>query len=113
MWIRDQRRIFQQVMPLAAERGGLTKPDELAFIQQASRYNCLRYLSTACNEFTLEERAAVADLFHPWVAEVNALDVLQRFVQGETIHTPIPFGRRLRRTLRPYAQKLHNFLRRS
>ncbi len=103
MWVRDQQRIFATVMPLAAERGGMQATQ---WIVEASRYNCLRYLSTASKEFLPAERAEVVQLFAPWAAATGTEKSLQAFAAGKRIDTPIPLGRRVRRMLKPYLHRL-------
>ncbi len=51
MWTRDQQRIFAEVMPLAAQRAGMT---DLSWIPAASHYNFTRYLATASRQFALD-----------------------------------------------------------
>jgi glycosyltransferase involved in cell wall biosynthesis len=97
-WVRDQQRIFAEVMPLAAQRLRMT---DTAWIAEASRYNLIRYLSHACENFATEERAAVAPLFEPWAKSVNAEDILTAFARGETIATPRTLATRVKTKLRP------------
>jgi len=103
MWIRDEQRMFYEVMPLAAER---MKMKDCSWIEKASRKNFLRYLSAACEEFSTEERAELVPLFQSWASRVGAEDLLQTFADGKSVDTSITFAERGKNLIRPYAQKL-------
>ena len=117
-WTRDQQRVFNEVMPLAAERCGIK---DLAWIAEASRYNYTRYLANASREFppNVEARIPVVALFQPWVDSLSthpfdpAQVALRAFAEGKITQTSIPLHRRLKNKLRPMYQKFHSLLRRS
>ena len=109
MWVEDQQRIFAEVMPLAARRAGMT---DTRWIGEASRYNFLRYLAKACEEFGLEERAGLVPVFAGWAEAVGEGGALRRFAVGKRIATPIPFSRRMKTRLRPLLQRVLGGLRR-
>jgi glycosyltransferase involved in cell wall biosynthesis len=102
-WCRDQRRIFTEVMPLAADRAGIR---DIRFIAEASRYNCLRYLATASEEFTPAERGSILEYFRDWTRETGCQAALDDFAQGKKIATPMSLYRRLRRRLHPLAHSV-------
>jgi glycosyltransferase involved in cell wall biosynthesis len=108
MWLRDELRIFYEVMPLAAERAGMV---DRSWIDEASRVSFLRNLSAASDEFTAEERSEVAPLFEPWAARVDGMTLLQNFAAGKRISAPVTLAERGKRILRPMAQKLHDLRR--
>jgi glycosyltransferase involved in cell wall biosynthesis len=110
MWIRDEQRMFSDVMPLAAEHAGMK---DRAWIAEASRANFLRYLASACREFAPNERAAIAPLFATWAARVNGEAELLSFAAGENITLPISLAERGKRLLRPLAQSVYARLRSS
>jgi glycosyltransferase involved in cell wall biosynthesis len=98
MWIRDEQRMFNDVFPLAAQRAGLT---DTAWIAQASRSNFLRYLTSAQNKLTPEERANVVPLFESWAERTRSERHLRAFAEG----------RRLPRSMRTIFNKGKNFVR--
>jgi glycosyltransferase involved in cell wall biosynthesis len=98
MWIRDEQRMFNDVLPLAAQRAGLT---DTAWITQASRSNFLRYLTSAQNKLTPEERANVVPLFESWAERTGSERHLRAFAEG----------RRLPRSMRTIFNKGKNFVR--
>jgi glycosyltransferase involved in cell wall biosynthesis len=116
MWTRDQRRVFTQVMPLAAERCGLK---DQSWISEASRYNFTRYVARASREFTPEERPSIVALFQPWADSFStgpsdpAQTALRDFAAGKVTKTSLPVSRRVKNLLQPMYQKLHYLLRRS
>ena len=101
MWIRDQQRIFTEVMPLAAKRASLA---DTSFIARAEHANFLRYLASASRKFTPAQRAEPTLLFADWAAAVGQQALLQRFTNGETIKEPTPLSKKIRTALRPLAQ---------
>jgi glycosyltransferase involved in cell wall biosynthesis len=110
MWLRDELRIFYEVMPLAAQRAGMT---DLSWINEASRASFFRDLSAASDEFTAEERSEIAPLFEAWAARVDGMTFLQEFAAGKPISAPVSLAERGKRLLRPMAQKLYELRRRS
>jgi glycosyltransferase involved in cell wall biosynthesis len=103
MWIRDEERMFYEVMPLAADR---LKMNDRVWISKASRKNFLRYLSAACDEFSLDERAELVPLFQSWAGRVGADDLLKRFADGKSIAPSISLAERGKNWIRPFANKL-------
>jgi glycosyltransferase involved in cell wall biosynthesis len=104
MWIRDEVRIFDEVMPLAAERAGMA---DRTWIGEASRANFLRYLASASREFQPDTRAEIVPLFETWAARVGGQRELQRFAAGETVTAPLSLLERGKRLVRPLAQQLY------
>jgi glycosyltransferase involved in cell wall biosynthesis len=109
MWIRDEQRMFYDVMPLAAQRAGMT---DTAWIDKASRANFLRYVTAAYDEFAPSERAALYPILEPWAQRVSGQPILESFVADH----PLPFSlgnavERGKQMLRPFAQKMHAALR--
>jgi Glycosyl transferase family 2 len=117
-WTRDQQRVFNEVMPLAAERCGIK---DLAWIAEASRYNYTRYLANASRQFdpSPEPRIPVVALFKPWADSLSthpfdpAQVALRAFAEGKITQTSLPLTRRLKNQLRPIYQRFHALLRRS
>ncbi|CAN5709900.1 hypothetical protein BH10ACI4_BH10ACI4_35970 [soil metagenome] len=116
-WIRDQQRIFRHVIPLAAQRCGMSDPE---WIEEASAYNFTRYLARASREFPAEERVSVTSLFQPWADSLEdpriraaAHIALLAFAAGAITRTSIPLSRRAKTLLRPAFQRFHGLLRRS
>lgn len=103
MWIRDEVRIFTEVIPQAAARCGMPDTD---WVPKASAANFLRYLSSASDQVPPAERAAVAPDFTAWATLVGGEALLQRFTNGERIIRPRSFKERSRDALRPLAHKL-------
>ncbi len=68
MWLRDEERMFYEVMPLAAERA---KMADRSWIDKASHKNFLRYLTAASEEFKPDEREEIAPLFRAWAERVG------------------------------------------
>ena len=110
MWIRDEQRMFYEVMPLAAERAKM--PDR-SWIEEASQANFLRYLASASREFRPDERAGIAPLFDSWAVRVGGETELQRFASGESIIVPISLMQRGKKLVRPLAQQLYSRLRKA
>lgn len=109
MWIRDELRMFSQVMPLAAARAAL---DDTAWIDKACRANFRRYLVAASRAFSAAERADIVPLFKEWADKVGDEDLLARFQRGESIVTPISLVGRAKALIRPIAQQLAGVRRR-
>jgi glycosyltransferase involved in cell wall biosynthesis len=113
MWTRDQQRVFREVIPLAAERCGLT---DLGWIQEANRYNFLRYLSRASHEFGPDERELIVPLFRPWADSLDSSAgsaPLEAFANGAVVPTSLPLSVRLKNVVRPLLQRFHVITRRS
>ena len=108
MWVRDEQRMFNEVIPLAARRLELT---DLAWIDESNRHNFLRYLSGASREFAPEERAEITLLFQPWAAQVGGEQQLRIFAEGGVIARPATPLQRAKKLVRPYAQKLSALMR--
>src|SRR5262249_2584225 len=108
MWIRDEQRMFNEVIPLSAQRLGLT---DVGWIEEASRHNFLRYLSSASREFAPSERAEIAPLFQTWALRVAGEAQLRVFAEGGTVEQPITLPQRVKRIVRPYAQRLNALVR--
>ena len=107
MWVRDERRMFGEVIPMAAERLGL---NDRGWIAEASRANLRRYLAGASEEFRPEERAALLPDFAPWAESVGETSLLQRFASGDVIRQATNPKDMARRLLRPFTQRLaHGF----
>jgi glycosyltransferase involved in cell wall biosynthesis len=108
MWVRDEQRMFYEVIPLAAQRARLTN---LAWIDESSRHNFLRYLSSASREFQPAERAEITPLFQSWAARVGGEKQLQIFAEGGTIERPSTPLQRAKKVVRPYVQRLNALIR--
>jgi glycosyltransferase involved in cell wall biosynthesis len=108
MWLRDEMRMFYEVMPFAADR---LKLADRTWIDKASRHNFTRYLAGACTKFSPEERAEIVPLFEPWAGRIRAQAVLAKFAAGGTVPEPITLLGRGKRLVRPVAQKLNARLR--
>jgi hypothetical protein len=109
MWIRDEQRMFYEVFPLASQRAGLT---DTAWIAQASRDNFLRYLTSAQNKLSPEERASVLPLFESWAARTGSAPLLRSFAEGR----PLPRSFRSvlnqgKNLVRPLVQQVRGALR--
>lgn len=109
MWLRDEERMFYEVMPLAAKRAGMT---DLTWIDKASRKNFLKQIVAADKQFSLEERRRLAPLFASWAARVHEEKLLAQFASGEQIASPLGWIDRAKNFARPIAHKLHAGLRR-
>ena len=110
MWIRDEQRMFYEVMPLAAERVGIADRE---WIDEASRANFLRYLASASREFKVEERAEIAQLFESWAARVGGEAELRRFAAGDNVTVPASLLQRGKKLVRPLAQHIYARLRKA
>lgn len=108
MWVRDEQRIFSEVIPLAADRLNLT---DRSWIDQASRANFIRYLASASKEFSPSERAAIIPLFEPWAARIDGQALLATFASGAPIKRPVSLLQRGKNLIRPIAQQLNDRLR--
>jgi glycosyltransferase involved in cell wall biosynthesis len=110
MWLRDEQRMFYEIFPLAAQRAGMT---DTRWIDEASRANFLRYLTSAQNKLTREEQAELVPHFQPWAEKTGSQDLLRTFAEGR----PLPRSMRGilnqgKRLIRPLAQQLRGALRR-
>lgn len=108
MWLRDEQRMFYEVMPLAARRAKMT---DLSWIDEASRKNFMRYLSCASEEFAPEERAEIAPLFDTWAARLNTGHLVRQFAEGEAITAPASLAERGKNLIRPLARQVVTRLR--
>ncbi len=109
MWLRDEERMFYEVMPLAAKRAGMK---DLSWIDRASRKNFLKQLAAAVEHLSLEERVKLAPQFASWAARVHEEKKLALFAAGKQIQRPLEWMERAKDCLRPIAHKLHSGLRR-
>lgn len=109
MWLRDEERMFYEVMPLAAKRAGMK---DFSWIDQASRKNFLRYLSAAGKHFPLKERHNLASQFASWAVRVHEEKQLALFAAGEEIPSPLGWMERTKDFLRPIAHRLYSGLHR-
>jgi len=103
MWIRDEMRMFSEVMPLAAKRASMV---DVEWIGEAARANFRRYLAAASRTFVPSERQEVVPLFQAWADSVHEPELLERFIKGEIIATPTSLLGRARTLIRPLAQRL-------
>jgi glycosyltransferase involved in cell wall biosynthesis len=104
MWLRDEQRMFYEVMPLAADR---MKMSDRTWIEKASRKNFMRYLTAASEEFKPDEREEIASLFRPWAERVGATTKLQAFADGQVISNPVSLAQRARFVARTYLHRLY------
>jgi glycosyltransferase involved in cell wall biosynthesis len=104
MWVRDEVRIFDEVMPLAAECAGIS---DRSWIGEASRANFLRYIASASREFRADERAEIVPLFEDWATRVGGESELRRFSAGECVKAPVSLLERGKRLVRPLAQRMY------
>jgi glycosyltransferase involved in cell wall biosynthesis len=109
MWIRDEVRMFSEVIPLAARRAGMT---DAAWIGEAERANFRRYLAAASRTFSPSERPEVVPLFQAWAARAQGQELLRRFELGEAVTIPRSLVGRAKALIRPIAQRLIGALRR-
>lgn len=107
-WIRDEGRMFMDILPLAARRGGM---QDVAWIAQSDRENYIRYLAAASREFDLKERAEIVPLFSDWALRVGGAAELERFAAGGNIEQPTSLKQHAKNFLRPYVQSLNAKLR--
>jgi hypothetical protein len=103
-WVRDEQRMFYEVMPLAADRAAIT---DRTWIAEASHANFLRYLVAASEEFSPGERLEIATHFQSWASKVDGDAVLSDFAAGKSILVPINFVERSKNLVRPLAQRLY------
>jgi len=108
MWIRDEMRMFAEVIPLAAERAGLADRE---WIRAAERSNFRRYLVGASRGFQAAERPPIVSLFEAWSAVVGEQELLHRFANGEVLATPVSLLGRVKALVRPLAQRLARYRR--
>lgn len=104
MWVRDEQRIFTEVIPLAAERAGIA---DRGWIGEASRANFLRYLASASQKLAPDERLDVMPEFKRWADLVGGDRELQIFAAGGKVTLPVSLVERGKRLLRPFAQELY------
>ncbi len=103
MWLRDELRIFTQVMPLAAER---LKLRDRRWIQVASRANLRRYLAAASRELPIEDRTILLPDLMSWATVNGETDLVDRFARGESIRPKVTLSSFVRGLLRPLAHRL-------
>jgi glycosyltransferase involved in cell wall biosynthesis len=106
--VRDEMRIYSEVLPLAAKRLGMS---DQGWIQRASRSNFRRVLVAASREFGAAERENFVPLFEPWAQIVGEQELLKRFAMGEVLVTPAWIAGRAKALFRPGAQRLVGKLR--
>ena len=104
MWLRDEQRMFYDIMPLAAERLGLT---DLTWLEAASHTNFRRYLAAASKEFPPAERSEIAPLFQSWAARLGVEPLVTAFARGENVRSPFDPVKMAKSLLRPLAQKVY------
>jgi glycosyltransferase involved in cell wall biosynthesis len=110
MWLRDEFRMYRDVIPLAAERAGMK---DRSWIAQASRENLHRYLAAASSQLSPEERQEALPEFTAWAESVGETALVDRFASGETIRPKVGPRDIARQLLRPMMQRLaHSFVRR-
>ena len=109
MWLRDEQRMFSEVMPKAAAQAGLT---DLAWIAEASAANFKRYLASAAEKLTLAERLQHVFDFAPWAASVGCTPLLERFAAGDPVASPVSLLDRTKALVRPLAQRVYGSLQR-
>jgi hypothetical protein len=110
MWVRDEQRMFGQVLPAAAERMGQRSLRQRGWIAEASRANFLRYLTAASKEFAPEERTPLLADLRPWAASVGEAAALSRFAAGEQVRERVSVSRLARRLLRPLVHRVAHTL---
>jgi len=108
-WVRDEMRIFYEVLPSAARQAGI---EDLTWIDVASRRNFVSYLATAAERFTLDERAGVLPLFADWADRTGQAELLQSFARGEAIRPPVSVVDQMKKLVRPLAQSVHSLIHR-
>ena len=105
MWVRDEQRMFYEVMPLAARRAGMK---DLSWIDDASRINFLRYVNAAYDEFVVSERAALIPVLQSWSDRVDGQSILDSFLENRplppTFHDVV---QRCKQMIRPLVQRVH------
>jgi glycosyltransferase involved in cell wall biosynthesis len=107
MWIRDEIRMFTEVMPRAAAHAGMT---DTGWISEAFRANFERYLGSASEKYKPEERGPMVPLFKRWAELVEGQALLARFAAGEALRKPQTLTARVKRMLRPTVQKAYALL---
>ena len=109
MWIRDEIRMFTEVMPRAAAHAGMT---DTGWIREAFRANFERYLGSASEKYKPEERGPIVPLFKRWAELVEGQALLARFAAGEALRRPMTLTGRVKRMLRPTVQRAYALLHR-
>ncbi|HEU4460746.1 MAG TPA: glycosyltransferase family 2 protein [Methylibium sp.] len=108
-WVRDEMRIFYEVLPEAARKVGLA---DLAWIDAASRHNFVVYLAAACERYAAGERESLLPLLAEWARRTGQQALLAQFADGATIKRPVTLAERTKRLVRPLAQSVHALLHR-
>lgn len=103
MWLRDELRIFSQVIPLAADR---LKLQDRRWILEGSRANLRRYLAAASSELPIEDRKILVPDLMPWANSNGEVDLVERFARGEAIRPKKTLAGVARGLLRPLAHRL-------
>ncbi len=83
MWLRDEQRMFYEVMPFAADR----LKWRIDLDRQGQPHNFTRYLASACHEYSPSERAGIVPLFQSWAACVRGEE--QSVSEGGSVSEPI------------------------
>lgn len=107
LWVRDELRMFTEVLPLAAQR---MKMRDQRWLGAASRANFLRYLAAASKEFAPEERTALLADLRPWAASVGEISALSRFADGEQVRGRVTLRDAARVLLRPLVHRVAHVL---
>ncbi len=107
MWVRDEQRMFAQVLPQAADRLEIRDRE---WIARASRANFLRYLRAAAAAFAPAERFTWLPELRPWATGVGELPALSRFAAGEMLRQPLEMKQWSRQLLRPLVQRTAHVL---
>lgn len=107
MWVRDEFRMFTEVLPRAADQ---LKMQDRRWLDQASQANFLRYLSAASKEFAPQERSALLADLRPWAASVNETAALSRFAAGEQVRQRPTLRDAARFVLRPLVHRVAHVL---
>jgi glycosyltransferase involved in cell wall biosynthesis len=103
MWVRDELRIFTQIIPVAADR---LKLQNRRWILEASRANLRRYLAAACKELPREDRASLVPDLMAWAKTNGEVPLVERFAGGESIRPKVTLTTFARGLLRPLAHRL-------
>lgn len=103
MWLRDELRIFSEVMPVAAER---LKMRDRGWILEASRANLRRYLAAASSELAIDDRGILIGDLMAWAKSNGELAVVERFARGDMIRPKKTVASVARGLLRPLAHRL-------
>ena len=103
MWVRDEQRIFGDVLPLAAQRLNMA---DTAWIGVQSRKNFRRYIASASERYAPEERGEIAPLFRDWAESTGSEKLLETFAAGGAIAQEGGVVKRMKDAIRPTARKV-------